>query len=259
MTKNKFCNMVYGGQSTEEFNSIVCDWQNINTDSNDEASELIVSTTPFINTWHLHDVQKTEQLTFPITICDKDGEYIDAEKERCLKKWLMKNRMDWLSFDQDDLYDTFYKCVFINPVKNSVGKMTGSITFTAVCDSGTAWTGLRTRSYSCVDNSSFTFVLSSDYQEYELYPIIKITPTENGNISIINNTTNKTLTINNCVTTETITIECDRNRIYSSNNRVILDDWNKVYFSLVEGKNNVALTGNFVMRIEYRLPIRVGG
>lgn len=105
----------------------------------------------------------------------------------------------------------------------------------------------------------FQFTNSTDYDDYILYPSIKLTPTIDGTISIFNSTTNETVTINNCVTTETITLDGWSDIIQSSSGRVLIDSWNKKFFSLANGDNNITLTVNFTMIMEYRLPVRVGG
>jgi phage-related protein len=259
MTINKTTNLTYGNITSEELGLMICDWESINTDSNDEESELITSTTPFIQNWHLHDVQKSAPLTYSVTFCMADGTYIDSDKEREIKKSFLKKKRDWLNFDQDDLYDVFYYCTFLNAKKNNVARMTGGITFNVICDSGHAWSSPKIKSYSCSGTSSFLFISNTDFNDYELYPLITITPTVNGNISINNTTTGNVVTINNCVTSEVITIDGKGNKIKSSNQRVLLDDWNKKYFSFVDGANNISITGNFNMKLEYRLPKRVGG
>jgi hypothetical protein len=123
------CNFIYAGRSTEEFGSFKCDIESINTESNDEISDLIMSTTPFRRTWSLHAVQKSEPLKFKVTICLDNGDFIDAFTERQLKKWLCKDSFNWLSIDQDDMCNIFYYCIFSNPQKVNVGRMSGGLEF----------------------------------------------------------------------------------------------------------------------------------
>jgi phage-related protein len=253
-------NFIYANRTSEEFGVILCDIGTVNTESNDEESQIITSTTPFIDTWNFHGLEKTAPLQYKLTICNKDGSFIDSYKERDLKKWLCKKKRFWLQIDQDDMYDIFYNCIFINPRKISIGKYSGGMTFDVICDSGHAWSSLKQKTYT-TSSGTLTFNLnnSNDYDEYELKPLFEITPLINGNLSITNNTTNNTLTLNNCVTSESIIIDNLKNIIKSSSGRVLLDDWNKKFIYLKNGINNITLTGNFSIKISYRLPIRVGG
>lgn len=253
------CKFIYADVSSDVYDVYMCQiGSNVDTDSNDEASNLITSTTPYIDNWHLHGKNKSEPLKFNITIAQKDGNYIDSYKERELKKWLCKNKYNWLQVMQDDLYDIQYNCILVNPQKVNVARMSAGLRFNVICNSDKAWTGLRNKLYTSINSFNFDFNLSTDYDDYILYPTLIIKPTLNGDISIKNNVTNKVLTIKDCVSTETIIIDNNYN-IITSDKRILLDKWNKQYFNLIEGINNITLIGNFTMEMQYRLPVRVGG
>jgi hypothetical protein len=152
-------NFIYAGQSSEEFGVIMVDFQQVESSSNDEVNDLILSTTPYKNTWSLHAVQKSEPLKFRITICMADGSFIDAFQERELKRWMCKHKFNWLSIEQDDLYDCQYRIIAINPQKVNVGRMNGGMSFECVCDSQNAWTNLKKKTYTTV-NGTLNFNLN---------------------------------------------------------------------------------------------------
>jgi phage-related protein len=260
MTINEGTQFIYANQSSEEFGVFLCSIGSINTDSNDESYEYIQSTTPFMDKWHYHGKVKSEPLQFKITIAQSNGNFIDSEKERQLKKWLCKSNFYWLQVDQKDLNGVNYFCIMSIAEKNNVAKMTGGITLNVLCNSVAPWSNLNTKSYTSSGTLTFAFNNISDYDDYILYPKVTITPSINGNISIANTTTGVTVTINNCTNGEVITLDCKNNKIKSSNvSRILLDDWNKKYLSFKSGINNITLTGSFIMKLEYRTPIRVGG
>jgi phage-related protein len=262
MTINEACKFIYADQNSEEYGLILCNIGSINTQSNDEESELLTSTTPYMDKWHFHGIQKSAPLQFSITVCQASGEFIDADLERQIKKWLCKrDGYHWLQFDQDDLSNIFYRCILRNPQKISVGKYSGGMSFDVICDSQNAWSKLYSKPYSTEDGTlTFKFNHVCDYDDHELCPVMTITCLSSGNISIKNNTTNQTININNCTVGEVVTLDSENNKIKSSiSNRILISDWNKKFLTIMDGVNNFNLTGNFTIKLEYRLPIRVGG
>lgn len=258
MTINGY-NFIYANQSSDEYGIFMCDIGSINASSNDEASELITSTTPFTDRWHFHGLQKSAPLQFKITIARADGKFIDADFEEELKEWLCQDEFGWLQVDQEDMFGKFYFCIMTNVEKNDIARRTGGLTFQITCDSGRAWSDLKRQAYTSNGSLTFNFYNSAKYKKHVLNPTLIITPTSSGSISIKNNTTDQTVTINNCVANETITLDCDNEMAESSNGRVLVNDWNVEFLGMQKGANNITLTGNFKLTIEYRIPVRVGG
>lgn len=258
MTINGY-NFIYGGRSLNELGVFKCNIGGLNTETNDEEVNIITSTTPFKDTWDFHGMEKSTPLQFKITIAKSNGEFINAYEQRELKKWLCKNKRDWLFIDQNDLADIWYNCVMINPRPVNVGIQTAGLEFTCICDTNHAWSKLYLKKYKCSGELILNLNMSIDYDEYILYPVLTINPKENGDIFIKNNTINKYVSIKNCKTSEVIIMDGGKDIIQSSINRILLDDWNKNFLELINGVNNIQLSGNFDFTLEYRLPIRVGG
>lgn len=228
----------------------------------DEKTNIITSKSPFKETHDLHYVSYDEPLQFTIILLKTDETYINADDERRIKKWLCKKTWGWLQIDQDDLSDVFYQVLIHSPEKINIGAYSGGLQFTVQSNCHHAWSRLYKKVYKTASgtlnvNLNFNF----DYDEYILYPQLSIkslSPTAQ-NITIKNNTTNETLSISGCTLNEEILIDCKTDQLKSSTNRVLLNDWNKNMVSMIEGVNNINLTGNFQVEISYRLPIRVGG
>lgn len=260
-TINNGSRFIYANQTSDEFNVLgFVTFGSSDETSNDEESNIITSTTPDIDTWHLHEIEKSAPLQFPLTICSADGKFIDSENERALKKWLCKKQRYWLQVEQNDLSNIYYNCIIVNPQKVDAGKMSAGIRFQVICDSNHAWSGLITKKYTTTNGAlTFNFNNISDYDEFILSPTLIITSNIDQNISIKNNTTNKTITINNCKANEVITLDGSNELSESSIGRILVNDWNVEFLEMRSGLNNITLTGNFTMQIQYRLPIRVGG
>jgi phage-related protein len=250
----------YANQSSETYGVIKCDIDSIDTSSNDEESSLITSTTAFKKTWDIHGIKKEAPLQFKLTVCQPNGDFIDTYKERELKGWLCKNSYNWLTVDQEDFNNIAFYCQMSNPQKVNVARDTAGISYSVTCDSQFAWTNLKSKSYSTVNGDlGFNMNLQMDFDEDEISPVITITPSSNGNIFIANTTIGQIVKIENCVTNEVIVLDGNNGKIKTSIGGVLLDRWNKQFLTLRNGKNNLDLTGNFTMKLEYRLPIRIGG
>lgn len=250
---------IYANESSEKYDVMLCSIESVNTETNDDETTIISSTTPFKQTWDFHGLQKASPLSFQITIAKKQGGYLDSNEQRALKKWLCKPNFNWLQVVQSDLGNTFYYCIITNPRPVSIGSMTGGFTFTVTCNSTCAYSRVYKKDYVSSGTLNFTQNMNFDYDEYTLYPQVKITPTANGIITLKNNTTNTTVTISNCVATEVILMDGNLDMIESSNGRVLLDSWTKNFLCFIEGKNDISITGKCKVEISYRLPIRVGG
>ena len=250
---------IYAGHSSEEYGVKLGFIQNIDRASNEEKTEIKTSKNLFQETWNFHGTYPSEPLTFKICVFNEDGTMIDADKQEDLKNWLIRDEYAWLSIDQIDLYDKQYFCIINNPSFEDVGMQNAGFTFQCTCDSNHAWSPLQNKPYTSNTTINFDLFNYAKYNKYIILPALTISPTSNGNISIVNNTTNKTVTINNCVSTETIYLDCKTGMIKSTNGRIMLDSWNKNILELKQGKNNITLNGAFTIKFEYRIPVRIGG
>jgi phage-related protein len=257
---NNGCEFTLGGISSEDIGVMMCTGFGSTSRSKNVESRTIVTTTNLAGrTFNLHGTKYDSPLAFDIIIVNKDATYIDADKERELKKIILKEERQWFNVEQNDLSGVYYYVIARSAEILDVGSMSTGMLVNFECDAPHAWSKLYSNTYSTVSGTlTFRHSIACDFDKYEIFPTLIITPTTNGNISIKNNTLNKTVTINNCVSNEVITIDFENQMIESSNGRVLVSDWNLEDFILISGNNSVTLTGNFNMVMSYRLPIRVG-
>lgn len=250
---------IYDNKSSEEFGVKLGFINSTDRGSNEEPVNIVLTKNIFKEEQNFHGAFPGEPLSFKITVFNEDGTMIDADKQEDIKCWLCKGEYAWLSIDQIDLYNKLFYCI-INPVNGEdVGMQNAGFTFQVTNISPFAYTQLNTKSYNSSTTATYNFINSAKFNKYILYPQLIIKPNASGNISIKNNTTNKTMTINNCVSTETIYVDCKNEKIYSSNGRIMLDDFNKYFIGFIRGNNSMTLTGNFSMQMKYRFPVRIGG
>ncbi len=260
MTINDACNFIYANEKSEKYGVILCSISDTTVSSNEESSSIISSKTAIQRTTDFHSLQYNEPLKFNITICKINGRYMDSNDERIYKKWLCKTERNWLQIDQPDLYDVWYNCIITNPIKDNIAKKTGGLTFSVECDWGGAWTHLYKKTYTTLNNYlQFNIKYFSDFDNDILTPILKITAKSNCDIQVNNITTKKVFSIKNCKRNEIIKFDNTRQIFNTTEPRLLIDDWNKRFFELAEGFNTIELIGDFIMELEYRLPLRVGG
>lgn len=252
-------NFIFANQSSEEFGVKMGFIGGDSRETNDEQLNVIQTKNVMQEIYSYHGKTNSEPLKFKITVFDENGEYIDADKQEDLKNWLIRDDFSWLIVDQDDLYDKQFYATAISSGMEDVGLRNAGLSVEFTCDSNHAWGILQTKKYSSTTTYTFSFINPAKFNKYILYPQVTISPKANGNISIKNNTTNKTMTFNNCLSTETIYVDCRNKMINSTSNRNLLSDFNKTYLSFLQGMNSITLTGNFDLKMEYRLPVRIGG
>jgi hypothetical protein len=252
-------NFIYAGQSSDEYGVKLCYIGSPNKDTNDEESKLVTTKNIFKETWDFHYLERTNPLQFKITVAKTSCEPFNADEQRYLKKWLCKNKFNWLSIDQDDLYDSYFYVIMTNPRPSNIEAFTYAWDIDCTCDCGHAWSGLNKKNATVNNTLNMALNFSTDFDEYIVRPFITIVPTSVGTVNITNVTTGKSMIIDNCVVGEIIKIDCLNHKQQSSSGRVILDNWNKTYVEFVENMNNLTLSGNFTVSFEYRLPVRIGG
>jgi len=252
---NKF---LFDNQSSDEFGLWgFVSFDNSSYSTNDEETEIIMSKNSFQDQWNFHGRVYNNPLTFTLTICKSDGGFIDPFEQRSIKKWLCKNKLSWLQVVQNELENVYFRCIINNPRMISINRMNAGMSFTVTCDAPYPWSGLYSYEYICEDIFNFNLNNIYDFEEYVVYPTVTIEALDNGDISITNNTVNQSITIKDCTNDEKIIL--DRKGMISSSKGILIDRWNKRFLEVVEGENSITLSGNFNMKLEYRLPIRVGG
>lgn len=182
---------------------------------------------------------------------------------------------------EPDVYSKYdYYAICSDVQAQSIGGDIFGLTATFITNSPYAWTEKQTEVYNsnATAQTSTLNIRSSEY-ESATYPIIKITPklsaTTDANgrvsVSIKNARDNKEMTVSvlkqdaneDLVTT---TIDCQKamitdnatNGLISFDDLGISDVGDIYWFKLYNGDNNITYKGQASIRIEYRLPRKVG-
>jgi phage-related protein len=142
------------------------------------------------------------------------------------------------------------------------GKLYG-MKFTFVCNSPFGYTPKQV--YTVSGGSSIVINNISDERETNIYPVIEITPTATGTITITNETIGHSFSIK-CVANNKVTIDCANMTIQDtagivsfSDLQIGLNDLTSLWTpELVYGNNTISVTGNATVNIECRYPLKVG-
>ncbi len=157
-----------------------------------------------------------------------------------------------------DYYVTF------SSIENVVvnGEIVG-LTIKATCDCPFGYS--QEFSKEIPANSGITITNTSDNYDGFIYPIIKINPTDNGQITISNDTEQKSITFKSKGANNAIFIDCQRLEIKDSIDSLIpLSDLGvsnpaDIYFPrLLHGQNKISVKGNAKVTLTYREYRKVG-
>lgn len=256
---NDGVDFIYNGISSQEFGlKIASSFGSTTRSGNVETREIITSYNSSNKTFGFHGIKYNSPSTFDLIIYKEDETFISVDEERQLKKWLMPNKYNWLSINQDSLNAISYFCIATQCSILDVGTYSGGMLITFQNDSTGAWSNINTKQYSVIGTQSFKLYMDTDYDDELILPIVTITITSNGDISIKNTTRNETIIITNCILGEEIILDSFSGKISTTSDALLINRWNKRYLKLQDGYNDILLTGNFDLKLQYRKQIRVG-
>lgn len=201
--------------------------------------------------------QSSSVLTIPAMINSPD--VIDAPISGAIEKWLF-GQLGYkkLQIIQPDMLDVYFNCFLKNPSMLKTGNQIRGYSFDIECDAPWAWQFEKTltKTYTAETVSdSFSFKNTSDNNDY-LYPKTTITINEfGGDITITNASDNSRIfQITDLSANEVLTIDNDLGILTSSTDLLRMGTFNKNWFRLVSGNNEISIDGNvasFVMNYSF--------
>lgn len=178
-------------------------------------------------------------------------EDIDSRTSELIQKWLFSSRSyKKLMVVQPDMQDVYMNVILNNPQVVRDGNFIRGYTCTAQCDSPFGgWRFPKTKTYSYtseVIDASITFNNSSDDVGAYLYPILVITMNNTGgNIKITNQSDlNRVFEFTSLSPSEVLTVDNSLQQISSSTDLKRMSNFNKKFFRLIPGINNLRFQGN---------------
>jgi phage-related protein len=207
---------------------------------------------------YLFGVSVEPMLEFPVSFTT-DNDELTAKDLQLIGKWLFgrKNYAE-LRIIQEDMEDVYYDCFLLQPKIYRAGNIIRGVSATVHCRN--AWGISKEKNYIYGVGSFFHNNLS-DNNDYT-YPKTTITTDVfGGTITWINvSDNNRVSSITGLLANEVVTIDNDLQIITSDTGLRRLSNFNKNFFRLKSGANNIIITGacsSFV--INYGMAKKVGG
>ncbi len=177
--------------------------------------------------------------------------YIDGGARHAIESWLLgRAGYKQLRIVQDDIYEIVFNAIFTLSTHLYVGNLNYALTLHARCDRpwGLYYPPTLKKTYLAGGMSdSFSYFNDSSYEGYNK-PIITFTTDVSASstnyFSIINTSdSNREFRFDKLNPIETITVDNDRGIITSDAGLLRMGNFNKNFFRLVQGRNDLVLTG----------------
>ena len=142
--------------------------------------------------------------------------------------------------------------------KKVCGRVVGII-FELECDSSYGYSIENNIRINVKSNVPFYIFNNTDDLQNYVYPLITISPSSAGNVTLINETENFSTEIKNVKENETVTIDSKNQIIYSDIvHDLILNDFNLNWVRLLPNKNQYKLNTDAIVTFHFRVPRKVG-
>ena len=209
-----------------------------------------------------YGVSQSEVLTFDMEIASETP--IAGINRSKIQKWLFgRMKPCHLQIVQADLQDIYFNCYLTNASTIYIGNYCYGLKFTVDCDAPWGWQIARTYTQRQF-NDIWRFYNNSDNTDYT-YPILEFKLKQylitDGDVSITNITdNNRKFELLNCYPGEVIKVDCQRQIISSSRNRLLSEFFNKKFFRLLPSQNEIDISGELeYLSLTYSDARKVGG
>lgn len=250
----------YDGQSSKEFNisivhvsgGLVAGQFGINRNIKEE--KIFNNPLPYF-----FGLEETP-LTFTLELY-LDGSW-SYEQRTKIAKWLFKN--DYKSFYSIDNPQVIYECMAVgNPSRHFTGSFEGYVNIEFRCNAPYAWSPISTQTYDFsnnVDIQTITLENNCNLNDYIHYPEVEFQLVGDCTGITITNVTNggKQTSFTGLNEGETIYIDNKKKIIKTDETGLYrYSKFNKVWFCLVYGQNQIQVVGKCILRIRSRFPVVV--
>lgn len=220
-------------------------------------------------------VAQKDALTFDLELISED-EIVGALRSK-ISKWLF-GRMTYckLQIVQRDLEDVYFNCHLLNPTFIYIGNRCHGVKCSVECDAPWAWQNTKTYQITDLKGKGMTDALTVHWNHYNdsddadyTYPVLEFKMASsfvgNGRCSITNATDDgREFAFKNMIPGEVVTVDCRSQAMLSSKGtqrgKSLSEDFNKHFFRLLPGANDIELVGEFeYLKMSYANARKVGG
>ena len=267
------CECVFNGISCRNFGLMVYDFGDNTQDeiSHTSTGKILSDHVPGRNGNYLYGIDRQEPLSFRLILCANEeaadrGEFFDRFDIAAISGWLTGHQTwKYLSISQPDMEDFRYKCVITELTTLTHGSVPWAFSCTVTCDSPYAYLYPEIRSYKAIPSGTTVAIRSRSTCRDLYYPVIELTKNSAAHISarvaISNITLGREFVLEQIPTSATrIHIDGSRQLITDETSGINLyKSFNRVFFPLTHGPNQVRLTGDFTAKFICEYPVDIGG
>lgn len=217
---------------------------------------------------YIYGSSPEEVLTFEMEVVSEKPLY--GLKRSKIQKWLFgRTKPCKLQIIQSDLQDIYFNCFLTDSSLIYLTNECYGFRFTVECDAPWAWQLPKTYTFRRpAEATRFTqkihFYNDSDDTDYT-YPLIEMqassTLMNDGEVSIINHSDDgRTFSFTQLKKDEVVTVDNEIQLLSSSEGRLLSENFNKNFFRLLPGANELEINGEIqYLKITYSNARKVGG
>jgi hypothetical protein len=178
-----------------------------------------------------------------------DGEGLDAQDYSRVSAWLFgANNYQTLRLCQNDLIDTYFSCLLINPKITKIGNYIRGIECTAQCSAPWGFKTPKTYLYSWADTQTITDTINlfnESQNNYYTFPssLVITANSFGGLVSIINTSDNNRQFLLTVSGGEVVTINCQTQTISSTIETYPIQNFNMKFLRFKKALNILDISG----------------
>lgn len=264
----------YNGRSSEDFHVIIGGFKPMDTPLNLKRDITASEINRYRKQVSTYGVNYNSTLSFELYLMKDICIYDDPkdlrftrEEIRSIARWLtspITPRLFHMTNYEDNLepeYDYFGIFTEVEAEDNNINVL--SCTF----ECNTPYALSSEQSFTITDATGVINNPSDDLEDY-VYPTIRITPRQSGNHTItIRNLSdgNNYIRLKNMQLNQIVTLDCQKMTLKNSFGWLLpfdyidTDELNYIYwFRLLNGNNNISITGGAEVEFTFRYPVKVG-
>lgn len=277
---------IFNGVNSEDFNVVIAwiDQDEVDVGSNGLTREIKKSET---NKRKIKDnvygTENTEPIIFRVGLVRIDGTEITRDESMKINAWLTSSPLpQLLKFNDTDSCMLHYYAVCTEIKDNLVGSRLVGKELIFTTNSSFAFMQNFEKSFQITNEQTFYLNNLSDTYDGIYYPTVTIT-TQSQNIVIENITDKKSVTIDttkiitDSMGNKSVVLDCSNMIVLDSNNKLIPisnlgwdenyksyvsvtnEYMNNIYwFRLLQGMNEIKVTGDCILKIECEYPRKAG-
>lgn len=239
-------NFIYNGKSSEDYGLFICSIGGNMSTTEEGGGGVNIHTdkTNKMDHNYLLGTSYDDVLKFTLTFACKEPKTRLEVSE--INNWLIgHDDYKKLYIEQEDMENIYFNCIMNDFRITNIAGLPCAFECEVVCDRG--W-GLE-------DEKDYTYNISSSGNSFShnntshtnriTLPILTIKMSGSGDVTITNTTNNNYQTkLTGLSGGEIITLDCENEIITSSLDLMRLSNFNKHWFELLPGNNNISVTGS---------------